>query len=621
MTIMIPKEFPDDAPQSERIVLERLNSSLQARFWIVYHSVRARNPHNSVMPREIDFVICIPECNAIICLEAKGGRYRITEGGNRWENTGSGEVIRSPLKQAETAMYALKNELIGEGAAKPARESYISYGYAVALPDVNFPEESTLPERSQILGQLDISDPIQLTKKLKDYASALGRKKAQSQIEVLGERFEFNAAIAYLEREEEMGPVTVTSGYLNTVRASLRLTPEQQASQAITASNARCVIDGAAGTGKTVLAKELARRLCEDEGKSVAFLCSNSVFVDHDLEEWVETVSTDRGGRIAIGTPATLPLSLYALEGNDAARRRHKLRLEASPDVEGTLKLGNIHEGWWQFIDDTLQDMPQDGAFDYLVIDEAQNLCADPFFDLFDGLLKGGLVSGRWTMFGDFVNQNIVSRNIVSRNINNGRDGKDALRAKYGNINWVNYPLETNCRNTQDIAVETHKLVDIAPPTLPGVRGPKVEFEYFGSQPELGDILDRRVSAWRRGGGVESFQIILLTGEKDGEFDATRTYGGWKLVNMRETQATQAADALRYSDIYDFQGLESDVVILVLPVTDDQTDLGGAVTLPYEIHMRKMFYIGMSRATTVLVIVAHESYRGMVQRRRLLSGV
>ena len=470
----------------------------------------------------------------------------------------------APPEQARTAMFALKNELVRMGVVERESESYISFGCAVALPDGNFPDGAILPIQSLILEQLDISDPVRLTDKLTSYAYALGSTAVQNQDEVRAARaarLEFNAAIDYLEREEEMQSPTITSGYLDTVRELLRLTPEQQASQVITASNDRCIIDGAAGTGKTVLAKELARRLCEDNGESVAFLCSNPIFVEHDLDEWVKALNTDNGGKVIVGTPDTLP---------------------------------------------------QESVFDYLVIDEAQNLCAEPFFDLFNRLLKGGLVNGRWTMFGDFVNQNIVSPDV-----SNGGDGKDALKAKYENINWVNYPLTVNCRNTQDIALETYKLVRIDAPTMPGVRGPAVEFDYFGSQRELGDVLDRHVSNWRRN-GVSAMQIVLLTSANGGEFDATRTYGGWKLVNIRESQEGQTETMLRYSDIYDFQGLESDVVILVLPVTEDQAVIGGVVTLPSENHMRRMFYIGMSRARTVLVMVADESYRESWELRREL---
>ena len=562
MAIMVPSELPDDAPQSEKIVFERIRSSWQARSWRVYHSVYANNPNNPTRPREIDFVVCIPEYNAIVCVEAKGGIYRTIDGGSRWQNVHSGEVLQpAPLEQARTAMFALKNELVRMGAVERDNESYISFGCAVALPDGNFPDGATLPIQALILEQLDISDPVRLTDKLTSYAYELGSRAAQNQDEVRAARLEFNAAIDYLEREEEMQSPTITSGYLDTVRELLRLTPEQQASQVITASNDRCIIDGAAGTGKTILAKELARRLCEDNGESVAFLCSNPVFVEHDLNKWVKALNTDNGGKVIVGTPDTLP---------------------------------------------------QDGVFDYLVIDEAQNLCTDPFFDLFDRILKGGLVNGRWTMFGDFVNQNIVSPDI-----SNGGDGKDALKAKYENINWVNYPLSVNCRNTQDIALETYKLVRIDAPTVPGVRGPAVEFDYFSSQSELGDILDGHVNTWRRN-GVSSMQIVLLTSANGGEFDDTRTYGGWKLVNLRESQVEQSDDELRYSDIYDFQGLESDVVILVLPVTEDQAVIGGVVTLPSENHMRRMFYIGMSRARTVLVIVADESYREALELRREL---
>lgn len=561
MAIMVPEELPDDAPQSEKIVFERIRSSRQARSWRVYHSVYADNPRNPVMPREIDFVVCIPEYNAIICLEAKGGIYRTINGGRRWQNIRGGEIIGSPAEQSRTAMFAWRNELERRGIVQRTSESYISFGCAVALPDGNFPQNAIRPQQALLLEQFDISNPRRLTDKIEDYARVLGRKSARNPEEIRAARLEFYAITHYLEREEEMQSATITPGYLDTVRELLRLTPEQQASQVITASNDRCIIDGAAGTGKTVLAKELARRLCEDEGKSVAFLCSNPVFVKHDLDEWTPTLNTDNGGKVIVGTPDTLP---------------------------------------------------QDDVFDYLVIDEAQNLCSDPFFDLFDRLLKGGLVNGCWTMFGDFVNQNIVSPDI-----SNGGDGKDALKAKYENISWVNYPLSVNCRNTQDIALETYKLVRIDAPTMPGVRGPDVEFDYFGSQRELGDILDRHVNTWRRD-GVSSMQIVLLTSANGGEFDDTRNYGGWKLVNLRESQAEQPDDELRYSDIYDFQGLESDVVILVLPVTDDQAVIGGVVTLPSENHMRRMFYIGMSRARTVLVVVAHESYKESIELRREL---
>ena len=65
---------------------------------------------------------------------------------------------------------------------------------------------------------------------------------------------------------------------------------------------------------------------------------------------------------------------------------------------------------------------------------------------------------------------------------------------------------------------------------------------------------------------------------------------------------------LRYSDVYDFQGLESDLVVLVIPVTDDQVVLEGGVTMPREDYLNRVFYTGMSRAKAMLVLVTHKSY-------------
>ena len=614
MPIMMPLELPYETPRSERIFFERLNSSPTARAWRVYHSVYLNNMRNPSRPHEIDFVIVIPEYFAIVCVEAKGGVYRIIDGGNRWQNVRSREFLQpSPPQQARNSMFNLKRELSNANIVCRDPESYISYGCAVALPDGNLPPETNLSPQALILDQSDVSSPSRLTQKLLSYALELGGKKAQNPDEVLAARLELNDVIDYLEREEQMESVRITSGYLDTVRELLRLTPEQQTCQTVVANNDRCIIDGGAGTGKTVLAKEIARRICEDEGESVAFLCSNTVFVDHNLDGWANSLSGENGGQIAIGTPATLPLR--ALEKDRLAHRRHERRLSTYPSIEETLKLGRVHDDWEAFIDETVRDLPECGVFDYLVIDEAQNLCAEPFFRLVDRLLKGGLVSGRWTMFGDFVNQNIVSPSISELG-----DGKVALKSAYGNIHWVNFPLSTNCRNTQEIAQEMSKLVRIYASTVDGVRGPAVEFDYFNSERQLGEMLDRHVSSWRRE-GVSSVQVVLLTSDKTSQFDTSRTYGGWRLVNMRDAQTDPPETGLRYSDLYDFQGLESDVVILVLPVTEDQAVVGGVVTLPNETHMRRMFYVGMSRARAVLVIVAHESYREPLELRRELFDV
>ena len=163
----------------------------------------------------------------------------------------------------------------------------------------------------------------------------------------------------------------------------------------------------AAGTGKTVLAMDLARRQCEEEGKSVALLCSNP-YLSRRFERWAETLSSDKGGRVVAGTPARLPS--WGFKHDDALKDRHRERLARSPGLEESLKRGyHLDDKWHSFIDETVADLGAGGIFDYLIVDEAQNLCDEIFLKLMNALLKDGLADGHWTMFGDFTNQRIVA--------------------------------------------------------------------------------------------------------------------------------------------------------------------------------------------------------------------
>ena len=426
-----------------------------------------------------------------------------------------------------------------------------------------------------------------------------------------------------LRRELEPPDMTITTRSETIFRSDLetlypqllRLTTDQLNSLKRVRLNDRCVIDGAAGTGKTVLAMELARQQCE-EGKNVAMLCSNP-YLSHRFMKWAETLSNERSGRIVAGTPATLPSIIFSKDSELLAM--HSQRLMDSPQLEQTLKLGYLDNGWQQFIEDTVEDLDQD--FDYLIVDEAQNLCNEVFLGLMNALLKGGLVNGRWTMFGDFTNQNIVTPDRSS-------NGTDAL--KHFGLNWSNDVLETNCRNTHEIAEAVAKFVDIDSPPISGVHGPLVQIEYFRSEMELEEVLDRLIGSLKSR-DFFSRQIILLTSSDNADnadFNAARPYGGWGLLNMREAKDADfpkgsedvlvldgpASDhTLRYSNVYDFQGLESEVAILILPVSDHQTVLMGGVTLPRHKHLQRILYTGMSRAKTMLIVVANKSYKDFLE--------
>ena len=488
MAIMKPDEIRNDAYESEQIIFNNLKSSPhpRARYWRVFHSIYVENPNNPVKPREMDFLIFIDDYCAVIYLEAKGGRYSIN-GIGKWCTPYGQLVSPSPPYQASSGMYALKKQYNAYLDSK----SLIAVGCVVAFTDWDtYPTQRPM-ELPELIMRQDARDPTKLCKRLDDYAKQLPRKNLDdgNYLDTLEALYDLQSELQkrYMPLEDPVDPVKITRSDLENLRQHLlRLTEEQITNLNNVELNERCVIKGAAGTGKTVLAMELARRRCE-EGETVALMCSNPNLASR-FKRWAKTLPSDTGGRVITGTPATLPIE--ALSGNQKLQNGHRQRLANSRQLEESLKRGELNEAWEKFIKETIKDLRQGNvSFDYLIVDEAQNLCEEAFLELQDALLKGGLAKGRWAMFGDFDHQNLVTGRAIDG------DGTGALKSKIPY--WTKGKLETNCRNTGEIAEAVARLVRIESPPRPGVYGPEFERKYFNSQEELEDMLDTLIYDWK----------------------------------------------------------------------------------------------------------------------------
>ena len=624
MARMIPDRIPGHAPHSEETVFECLKNSLRTREWVVFHSVYVKNPRNRARPYEIDFLILIPEYSAIVCLEAKGGSYEIK--GGKWHIAPAGKpIVPSPPEQARQAMFAFEKEY--ETSYFKAG-SLLSLGCAVAFTDAAFPQGASRPKQALIIENPDPRNPDRLGRILANHADKMRLSEVKRKLASKGADWK-QASHAMKDLELElMKPKMITTAsdkifrqHLETLGEQLlRLTESQYncLEQIQSSDNPPCVVDGAAGTGKTVIAMELARRLC-DEGKNVAMLCSNP-YLSSRFQRWTTTLPSHHGGSVVAGTPATLPQQV--LSENPTLRDKYQERLDASPELKESLKPGYLNNEWRAFINETIQDLSKgEVSFDYLIVDEAQNLCDDVFLDLMDALLKDGLKEGRWTMFGDFTYQNIVLPQL-------NKDRKKTIDfLKRRGLTLFTRELKINCRNTYEIAAAFAMFADIVSPPISGVHGPIVQRKFFKYEneedelDELDELLTRLVNDLQER-DFFSRQIILLANDNDDLGKATKI-AGWKLQNIRDATADKPLDSeravhvsgesskkkLRCSDIYDFQGLESDVVILVMPLTEGQSVLGGDATMPDYEHLRRVLYTGMSRAKAMLIIVAHKSYK------------
>ena len=139
---------------------------------------------------------------------------------------------------------------------------------------------------------------------------------------------------------------------------------------------------GPAGTGKTVLALEAARR-ASHSGKKVLWLCFNRL-----LGRWVSQQPVAQCGSV---TASTLHQYLLSVAG---------IKSPADPD-----------DSFWKTdlpeaaISKLLGGHNDTSHFDLIIADEIQDLLIPPYLDVMDLVLQGGLAGGRWLMFGDFERQ------------------------------------------------------------------------------------------------------------------------------------------------------------------------------------------------------------------------
>ena len=542
---------------AEHSIFEALSRAEHINGWKVFYSHYV--PVYRGEPREIDFIVVIPEYYCVICLEVKGGSFEIKDNG-RWY-TSRGKLLKeSPHDQAQNSMYALKNYY-----SRFFRS--LSIGCAVAFKDADKPTPALPIHLAKSIWSDVARDPEKLCETLKEIAYRISDSRLPS-----GTKAKRKAEEILADFQDELEPhntlITkkrIFSSDLHTLRANLlALTNDQFKNLDLANKNPRCVIDGAAGTGKTVLAMELARQHCEEKKEKVALLCSNP-YLSSRFRRWAKTLSTDRGGTVVAGT---------------------------------------------------LEDFKQE-RFNYLIVDEAQNLCDEESLKSMGALLEGGLTDGRWIMFGDFTHQSITSPKLTET-------GDQVLERLQGlPARPARSTLEINCRNTYEIAAAFSMFVKIESPPMSGVHGPLIQIQHFKSHEQLHALLDTLVTDLSDR-EFYSRQIILLSSRSD-DFSTVppRKYGRWRLRSVKEAKQEKGLDieevpdvsgdssqkTLRYSDIHDFQGLESEVVILVLPLTKEQTEVGGSATLPDYDYFKRVIYTGMSRAKAMLIIVAHESYK------------
>ena len=555
MARMLPPIVAESTPSAaERKLFVLMRDELSDE-WTVLHSLGS-TLHDRKPWAEIDFVLVGPA--GVYCLEVKGGRVARRDG--QWEYTNRFGTVSTkregPFEQVGPAAAQIRNYLVDK--LPEARAAVVGYG--VATPDIVFDVAGPDVEPEVVFDERDSARPFDeyVSRLSKYWARRLDRRGSMPHR--LRER-----VVALLRPNFDLQP-SLRGRLRNVQRELIRLTEDQYRVLDGLAENPRVVVRGSAGTGKTLLAVEEARRQ-RASGNRVLLCCFNRMLAAQLSE--------------LDGLNGVDVYHFHGLLGQliNTAGLRDRLP-DAAPD-----QLFRVFMPLLAL--EAILEMDDLGSYDVLVVDEGQDLLLVEYVDVFDALLDGGWGTGRWRVFMD-PHQDLFGATSMRGADRLWHSGTAAFR------------LTVNCRNTRPIATTSALLGAATPVDVMRTTGPDVEWIWYRDERHQRRELGRRLARLVSGDGVDPSSIAVLTrrrlensGLADGLIDCP----------LKLTPAQEAGErTIAHSTITGFKGLEADVVILA-----DVDDLSSP-----EAQLEN--YVASSRARGLLVVALDEKLREEYRR-------
>ena len=555
MARMIPDACSTDAPLSERRIFEILKAEPTTRAWTVFHSQGLSSAYTGHFG-EVDFLALVPGLG-LLCIEVKGGGIRCKDG--EWSSTDRhGKTFalkRSPFLQAQQAMHKVRTALEARFGRNSA-EASCPLGWMVVFTDTFAPPASTDFVRGELLDCNELEPGVGTRLAASPSLVRAVAQQGAPTPSVLD-------AIRKFLRPDFDRVETLATTLWDAERRLLALTDEQYDVLDHVLDNETAVIHGGAGTGKTVLAVELARRLAA-RGRSVLLTCFN-----RELGLWLESRAEAFGpGRVVAGN-------------------LHRL-LRPAVQASGLATGEGFGPAWYEAAALAISSGTE--RFDTVIIDEAQDFPADALLTLAEQWTDGSAGEPRICLFADFSRQALYG---------DPEQGRAEVRKRLGG---ASLPLHINCRNTRRITAETELLTGSYEirAVADAPEGPAVDRIFF-AEGQARQSIDRALQALRAEGLSPEDIVILSPRRRDASALAgVNSLGGFQIID-RDERKTKSG--VTFSTIHAFKGLESKAVVLVDldPKQDPESDA--------------LLYVGMTRARTRLLLVLPEQARGELDRR------
>ena len=509
---------------------------------------------------ETDFLVCHAN-KGYLCIEVKGGGIGFDAQTGEWHSIDRNDVkhrIKDPVAQALRAKYSVLSKLNEHPRWAALGIRNIVRGHAIFFPDIGQVDGVARPDLpSSLVGTAhDLNEAKAWIDSVFDYwhnedahQDLLGQRGLELVRQTFGRSFEVRPLVSSRLREQE--------------NARLRLTKDQLRVLDFLRSQRRAAISGGAGTGKTVLAVEKAKRLA-GEGFRTLLTCYNRQLADHL-------------GQVCRNVQNLEVMSFHQICYQRVERSKEFSDRDLLKEAQITYPGQDLYDVQYpNALAFSLEILPE--YYDAIVCDEAQDFREEYWLPI-ELLLSDFETSPLYIFFDD--NQNLYSRASTF-----------PIRGEF-------FSLTTNCRNTNQIHQAAYRFYRGEPVDPPGLDGADLGFIEAPGPDQQAKRIHNHIVELIAKEDVQPEDITVLI------VDARGKQGLYHMISQKPLprpaawlkESVRGTNDVLLDTVQRFKGLESSVVFLWVPDASTLTSSD------------ELLYVGISRAKSLCYVVGDKACR------------
>jgi hypothetical protein len=572
---MIPPSPRGQANKSEQQVFTALQAIIDKPEWTVIHSLTLTD-NLATISGEADFLVLVPG-KGIVVIEAKSPNYVEYKDGD-WYLDKTPKPDKSPIEQLKKATASVHRFLENRDLYNDVPIARLLWFTSLS----RFQFENKSPGDMQFFEwelswQEDLEKPARTIEKVLDEYIASHKDRELLELRPAEFGLDICDKVAKSLINDFSIYRTPESRAVEKKRELSRILEEQLTLLDIFFDNEHVYLDGAAGTGKSFLLLEAARRLSK-QGTKTLLACWNVMMAEELRREIGPRPNVD------VFDLNTLMLGLYGIQANPKHAKSNWYDQQL-PQHALTALLAK----------------PELGDYEAILIDEFQDIAGNrTILELLVELTKNKSPEGSRFIFAGDKNQQILA------DFDHVSNPYDVIKAAIPD--FVHITLRTNCRNapalTAKIFDATGLTIDIKRHRLPeGTDGGiDVVTSKNGKETKtLAEVLRLLLSTYLPS-EIRVLSPFGINSSLVGELFARESQSAderWLKTVLRDPNGNSGA--IRWRSIPKFKGLEADVVVI--------TDINQrAVEFAQENRksLSELLYVGISRAKYRCVVLAAE---------------